>query len=326
MGTITEAGQLAKRLITEYPDAGSLTLAKRLHKEHPEHFETVENARTVIRHHRGMNGDKKRKSLLDLSNVKDLDSVLRAKMNLPDAAVTERDPYILPKVNKKILVFGDAHFPYQDSDGIYAAIEYGVKKQVDTVIMNGDMIDMYQVSRYIKDGRKPSIDYELDLFYQFLLDLRDIFPKALIIWKYGNHEDRWDAYLKLNAPLLYMTGTMSLEDVIPVNELGIIVVKDKRRIVCGDLNVLHGHEYMGSAGGVNPARTMSLKAKTNCLVNHFHRSSSHKEVDLNGNTTRYYSLGAMCKPQDYAPYSNHDCSYGLLEVVDGVCYVTNREV
>jgi len=284
----SKQAQLARALLTEYPTAGSLTLAKRLHKEHPEHFLTVEHARSIVRNLRGENGDKSRKELKDLTHVKDLDKVLAAKFALPEPAVMDRSPYILPKINDKIIVFGDTHFPYQHNKGILQALEYGVKKEANTIIMNGDMVDMYQGSKFTKDGRKPAVEYELDLFYQFLLDLRNTFPKALIVWKFGNHEERWDTYLKNNSPILYMTATNGLEDAIPVNELNVLVVKDKRRIIAGNLNIMHGHEFGGGAGTVNPARTMSLKAKVNVLINHFHRSSSHKETDLNGNVARYY--------------------------------------
>lgn len=322
----TRKHDLARQLIAQYPTAGSLTLAKRLYHEFPEEFSSVENARERIRYIRGCNGAKKRKVLADISQVKDLQQVLKDKFALPETASMSREPYFIPKINDKIIVFGDPHFPYQYNEGVYAALEYGAKKSANCFVLNGDMIDMYQISRYAKDGRKPNVEYELEVFYEFLLNLRSAFPKALIIWKFGNHEERWDAYLKNNAPLLYMTGTERLEDTMPLGDLGVVVVKDKRRIIAGDLNIMHGHEFGGGAGTVNPARTMSLKSKVNTLVNHFHRSSSHKEKDLNGNTTRYYSLGAMCAPQDYQPYGNQDCSFGWLRVIDGVCYVQDREV
>lgn len=319
-------GELAKALIDEYPTAGSLTLAKRLHLQYPEYFDTVENARHLIRYYRGANGKYGRKYLSDTSRVKDIDAVLRDKFALPEPAVKDIAPYILPKINDKIIVFGDCHFPYQNNEGIYKAIEYGLHKQVNTIILNGDMVDMYQFSRFTKDGRKPHVEYELEMYYEFLTNLRSTFQNALIVWKFGNHEDRWDTYLKNQAPLLYMVATDGLEDYLPLSELNIIVVKDKRRIVAGDLNILHGHEFGGGVGNVNPARTMSLKAKANTLVNHFHRSSSHKEVDVNGNVSRYYSLGAMCARQEYMPYGNQDCSFGYIVVINGIAWVQNREV
>ena len=322
----TKLRELAYQLIDEYPTAGSLTLAKRLHHDHPEYYETVEHARSIIRIIRGASGTKQRRLLGDVSRVKDIDRVLMDKFNLPEPAVMKREPYVIPKVNDKLIIFGDAHFPYQNNKGIYAAIEYGLKKEVNTIILNGDMIDMYQISRFAKDGRKPGVEYDIELFYQFLIDLRATFPNALIVWKMGNHEERWDTYLKVNAPLLNMIGTQGIEDHIPVNELNIVVVKDKRRIIAGDLNIMHGHEFGGGSGSVNPARAMSLKAKANTLVNHFHRSSSHKEIIYGEKELRYYSLGSMCAPQDYMPYGNQDCSFGYIVIINGIAWVQNREV
>lgn len=322
----TKLRELAYRLMDEYPTAGSLTLAKRLHRDHPEYYETVEHARTIIRIIRGASGTKQRRLLGDVSRVKDIDRVLMDKFNLPEPAVMKREPYVIPKVNDKLIIFGDAHFPYQKNSGIYKAIEYGLKKEANCIILNGDMIDMYQISRFAKDGRKPGVEYDIELFYQFLIDIRETFPKALIVWKFGNHEERWDTYLKINAPLLNMIGTNGIEDHIPVNELNVVVVKDKRIIRAGDLNILHGHEYNGGAVNVNPARSMFLKARANTLVNHFHRSSSHKGNTLDGKQIRTYSLGSMCAPQDYSPYGEQDCSFGYVVVIDGIAWVQNREV
>jgi hypothetical protein len=132
--------------------------------------------------------------------------------------------------------------------------------------------------------------------------------------------------MKINNPLMYGIATDNLDDYIPVNELNITVIKDKRRIVAGDLNILHGHEYSGGSGQVNPARAMFLKARANVICNHFHRSSSHKGNDINGKVIRAYSLGAMCARQDYSPYGDQDCSFGYLKIINKVCWVQNREV
>jgi len=321
-----EQGRLAKKLIEEYPTAGKLTLAKRLYRDFPQVYSSVEAARTVIRYHKGEQGEQSRRSIIDLSHVDDLDKVLADKFALPEPAVMDREPYILPKANTKGIVMGDIHFPYQNNKAIYEAIEYGVKKSISYFIINGDAIDNYHSSRFTKDPKKPDLDYELEMFWQFLIDLRDVFPNAKIIWKFGNHEERYDTYWKQYAPLLYAPGSEKLDDYLPLGDLNVEVVKDKRRITVGDLNILHGHEYTGGAGQVNPARGMFLKARCNTLVNHFHRSSSHKGRTTNGDIIRCYSLGSMCAPQDYSPYGDQDCSFGYLHTVEGVTYVNNREV
>jgi predicted phosphodiesterase len=326
MSLTREIDSVIRSLLEEYPTAGSLTLAKRLFKDYPHLFENTEDARSKIRYRRGASGKVLRRLLANNTHVTDKEKYMKELMSLPESAATKRPPYLLPKTSRKIMVFGDAHFPYQNNNGIYTALDYAKYKGCDTIILNGDMIDLYQISRFLKDNRKPHIEYELELYYQFLIDLRKAFPTELIIWKFGNHEERYDAYLKLNAPAMYMIATDTLEDHIPVRELGIEIVKEKRRIVCGDIDIIHGHEYPGGFGGVNPARALFLKAKTNILCNHFHRSSSHKGNDIRGNQIRAYSLGAMCSQQDYMPYGDQDCSFGYLVIENGVTWVQNREV
>jgi hypothetical protein len=61
---------IVKKLLDEYPDLPSRTLARRLSLEHPEIFPTVDVARDVIRYHRGTHGEVNRQTLKDKKYVK----------------------------------------------------------------------------------------------------------------------------------------------------------------------------------------------------------------------------------------------------------------
>ena len=47
-------------VLERFPDAGSMTLAKKIYKENPEIFKDLENARTLIRIYRGTHGNHNR--------------------------------------------------------------------------------------------------------------------------------------------------------------------------------------------------------------------------------------------------------------------------
>ena len=49
--------------LKRFPDTPSLTLAKKIYKEHPKDFENVEAVRRSIRNYRGQSGEAKRKNI-----------------------------------------------------------------------------------------------------------------------------------------------------------------------------------------------------------------------------------------------------------------------
>jgi len=91
--------KLARELRERFPDTPTLTLAKKLSKEHFETFLGVEDARTVLRTIEGKNGARNRKNLTNKSLVKSEDR--------------PRNPFKLPKSYAK----GRKHCrtPYQFS-------------------------------------------------------------------------------------------------------------------------------------------------------------------------------------------------------------------
>jgi hypothetical protein len=56
--------------LDRFPDSGSLTLAKKIYKEHPELFTSVENVRNIIRFYRGSHGKKSLSTLKDKKYVR----------------------------------------------------------------------------------------------------------------------------------------------------------------------------------------------------------------------------------------------------------------
>ena len=147
--------------------------------------------------------------------------------------------------------------------------------------------------------------------------IRNMFPDARIIFKEGNHEARFSDLLKTKAPEFYGLEEMQLKVLLGLFDMGIEYVGDKRPVVYRGLTVLHGHETGATSGGVNPARTALLKAKTCVLVNHFHRKQGDMQKVLGGDWLQGWSAGCLCElhPQ-YMP---------INEWVRGFAHVTGGE-
>jgi hypothetical protein len=101
-----------------------------------------------------------------------------------------------------------------DEAALMTALEHGHKEECDTVILNGDTIENYGVSRWEPDPRRRNLQHELQTCREGLAMIRSAFPKADIYFKFGNHDDRLEQYLKKNAPLLLDVPECSLESLL----------------------------------------------------------------------------------------------------------------
>lgn len=102
--------------------------------------------------------------------------------------------------NADIIVASDVHFPYQDDKAIEAFIRYVEEKQPKVVILNGDVLDFYKLSRFSKDpaGKNPA--EEIEMCREFLKSVRKVVPNSDIYYVIGNHETRLEKYVLDNAP------------------------------------------------------------------------------------------------------------------------------
>lgn len=274
-----------------FPDSPTMTLAKNMYSKNKEVFSNLEHARTVIRRIRGQSGQKKIQEMKDKSLIKPL-TYKYNPIDLPESHAESYEPFVLSQ--SKILILPDLHIPYQDNTAIDVAIRYGLKKEVNTILIDGDLQDFHWQSRFEKDPRARSTKQEFDATRKFLELLRNTFPQARIIFKQGNHDERWEKWLYLKAPEIFDDPEFTQEGRLKLAELKIEIVKDKQIIKIGKLNVLHGHELQGGVAGVNSSRAVFNKTIANVLVGHGHRTSRHVEPTLEGDVIVTNSMGCLC--------------------------------
>lgn len=94
-------------------------------------------------------------------------------------------------MKNKFVVLSDIHFPYQDDKALKAVYKFLEQHPVDTIILNGDILDFYDVSSFDKDPeRVNSLQKEIDLAQKFFKKLRQLAPNARIVFIKGNHCSR----------------------------------------------------------------------------------------------------------------------------------------
>jgi len=290
-------GEIVKRYLESFPKAGAHTLARKIHIENPLVFKDSEQVRSIIRHYIGQRGAALRNRLLRKGDTK----FMRAAgdpnpYRIPESDCDPWEPIHIPERLDSGLVFSDLHFPYHDVQAFNSMIEHTLQhKKINFIIINGDGMDCYQLSRFCKDPRKMPIDDELWGWIEFINTLYNIFPGVKIYWKLGNHEERLEKYLYTRAPELVGMNEFKMSNILKIRGLQDIEVIEHQIIYAGRLPFVHGHEFAGSANSpVNPARGLFLKTLSSAAVSHHHRSSAHSETDINEKLMSWYSLGCMC--------------------------------
>ena len=209
-------------------------------------------------------------------------------------------------------------------------MDYGIKHNVNTIFINGDLIDNHKVSRFEPDLSKRSPKQEFDATKQFLQSLRKTFPKAKIYWLKGNHCIRWEKFLAAKAREIWDDPYFHLESRLALHEEDVKLLDDKVLVKAGKLSITHGHHiFKGIFSPVNPARGAFLKAKQSVIVGHLHRASFHPEIDLDGKTIGCWSTGCLCERRpDYSPLvsnSQHGFAHVTVES-NGNYHVKNYQI
>ncbi|UII79989.1 metallophosphoesterase [Flagellimonas sp. CMM7] len=311
--------EIVKDYCEEYRDMPSKTLARMILKNHPLDFEKLESVRTLVRRVRNERGVPEISETKHLTRTpKQIQQARQQKdwHDIPETDYEELAPYEIPSGNNRILSLSDVHLPYHDPKAIELTIEYAKKHLNPNVIyLNGDIMDVYQASRFTKDRRLRDLAGELDITRDFLDYINEQFPKAKKYYKIGNHEDRWESYLKSKAPELLGIDEFQLSILLRFGEKGYQLIKSKQFVFAGKLAILHGHEvFAGFGGQVNPARTIFTRAISSTLIGHHHRTSEHTEKDIRGNIISTFSQGCLCglRP-DYMPHNKWNHGFAFIE-------------
>lgn len=277
-------------------DMPTAKLSRIMYEENKLKFTSLESARSRLRYIEGKTG----------RNIKTIPKQDNRSFNpykIPESSKQEREPFILPKLNNNILLISDLHIPYHDIEAITIAFDYGVKHQVNTIFINGDLLDFHHLSRFQKDPRKRSIKHEFDTCKEFLRVLRSTFPDAQIYWLKGNHDMRYEHWLMTKVYEVFDDEYYHMEQRLRLNEENVHIIDDKTLVKAGKLSITHGHHVMrGFFAPVNSARGAWMKAKQSVIISHVHKVSQHVEVNMDGESFGAWSTGSLCENRpDYSP-------------------------
>jgi predicted phosphodiesterase len=315
-----EAAAVVEEYLAAHPTLPSRQLARIMYAEHPLLWPTWDAAYTAIRYRRGAMGKRCRE-------VRGLSEPITPIKQIPASSAREFSPFIMDGVSK-VAIFSDIHVPYHTPQAIECAVKRAMDEDVDGIILNGDTIDCHSLSTFVRDPRFRNFKEERDTANELLAYLRERFPDARIVWRDGNHEDRYGNYMMTKAPEVFGMDEFAFDNLFAFDEYDIEYVTDKRIIMVGGLAVMHGHEFFkGFAPPVNPARGAYLKAKQSCMVGHHHRTSEHTETALDGSITTTWSVGCLSDLHPaYSPYNSYNHGAAIIQLDGDEFHVHNYRI
>ncbi len=287
-------GSTAINYLERFPAVPSRQLARKLFKENPLVFKNFESTYARVRYYRQEMGKKGRRNHPSTAFVRTAEQK-KNPYGLPESHSDNWKPMRFPVKNGRGLIIADLHIPYHDIGATTIAMKWGIdNRYTDFVLIDGDLQDCLELSRFQKDPKQRTFKQELNDVNVFLDSLQKHFPKAQIIYKQGNHDIRLNRYLRSKAVELFDMENWIWETALKIKERGIITVEHDVPLYVGKLNIIHGHEIAGASTAVNPARGAYLKAMECILVAHWHRSSMHPETSFSRRLDTAWSAGCLC--------------------------------
>lgn len=323
------ASKIVKGLLSEFPEAPNLTLAKKAFRDHPNLWPNLEACRKMFGYYLGSCGKERRSDVKDKSFFRDprpagwKDVIPEALVQLPDWNSLQIDG------SHRILILADLHIPFHDPEALGLALDYGAKEKPTIIVLNGDVVDHYALSRWEKNPELRKFPEEVAATTYFLGGLRKRFPKIRIIFKEGNHEERYQMYMRMKAIDLLGIPKFEMKNVYDLDKYKIELVSQKRPIRLGKLNVIHGHEYsFGVSNPVNPARGFYMKAKAHVIGSHLHQSSEHSENNLEQSVISAWSTGCLCDLHpEYRPLNAWNSGFAFVYMEEsGDFHVDNLRI
>ena len=208
-------------------------------------------------------------------------------------------------ISGNTLIVADIHCPYHNPDALKTMLKFVQTQKIKNIILLGDIIDFYQISKFQKNPRNPNLQLEIDTTIQMLTIIRKLFPKTRIIYTDGNHEARLNKWLWTHAEVLNLKS-LEFENLLDLNKLGIEHYDNYTLIEHTGTNLLMQHGDTIASGGINPGRNTLLKNMVGIVFGHLHRSDSYIFNTLKKEKIESYSVGCLCDTNpDYWCYANN---------------------
>ena len=211
----------------------------------------------------------------------------------------------------KVFVASDLHFPYQDNKAIECFLKEVEDKKPDMVVLNGDLLDFYRLSRFTKDpsGKDPA--EEIEMCREFLHRLRSI-TDVPIYYTIGNHETRLEKYILDQAPMIACLMD-NVFQVIKTEDIGVIGCS---RFTINDNFVFEHGTRLGSKTGLSAIKELEAHYLSGA-TGHTHRLARYSTRKA-GRRFIWLETGCLCDlSPEYMIDPDWEQGFGIIEFKPG---------
>lgn len=241
--------------------------------------------------------------------------------------------------DKLVLVASDFHAQYTDKFALRVFLDTAKRLQPDVICLNGDVLDLYDLSRFPKDPTTPrDVQGEINFIVNAILKpCREVAPNAQIDFIEGNHEWRLIKYLMDQAPGLAGLECLEFGKLFHLDEFEINlvarkafrrqIVKDRQKFenyaIYGDGALLVTH---GTSTGSNPAKAELDKWQHNGISGHLHRPMMQSAGNGLVGTRTWCITGCMARTSLSRQYMETPAGwvngFAYAEIHKGQCQIT----
>lgn len=234
---------------------------------------------------------------------------------------------------RKVLYLTDAHIPNVDDRAMGAMLDHALPQEITTVIMGGDVVDLYHCSTFSKDPTAPSMKQECEGMHEFL-ELLDVYFPSVVERYYivGNHDRRLERYIQQNAPAIADLGKLTIPDLYGLTKFKYQYIDNiklmeagQRPFSIGNLFYFHGDEFRLSNGVINVAAVALRRARENCIFGHFHTTQEASETSVAGSVKAAWSVGHLGpNSPGYRPINNWNHGFAIVNHWDDDYFTVNN--
>ncbi len=238
-----------------------------------------------------------------------------------------------------VLVASDFHAQYTDKFSMRVLLDTAKRMQPDVIMLNGDVLDLYGLSRFSKDptaisGVQQEINYVVNGIFK---PLREACPNSQIDFGEGNHEWRLVNYLMTDAPGLAGLDCLEFGNLFKLDqfEINLVARKAFRKQVIKSRSqfrnfAIYGKNALivthGSATGSNPAKAELERWGMAGVSGHLHKFSSYTGGSgLTGPKT-WQVLGCMARTSLAGQYMESPAAwvngFGYVEIHGKTAQIT----
>lgn len=210
-----------------------------------------------------------------------------------------------------IAVASDFHVPFQDMKAVEAFLDYCAEVQPNIIVINGDLVDMYMLSRFAKgEGRNPMA--EIDEARTILERIRMTCKNAEIYYVIGNHEQRLEKTILTKAPEL----ASLIEDIFSIFRLDNLEIKGVGTITVNDNFVFKHGNLLGNKSGLSAIKEME-NAYLSGATGHTHRLAKYIARKA-GRKFVWLETGCLCSMEpEYMLNPNWQQGFGMIQFENG---------